>query len=103
MAVHVRKSSPSNAPSEITLMSPTYAVGTVPNRAFVHAGLAHLPGRDDQTKRRLSRLVVQVLVEQTRSLQIPDRQLCAEIQDIERPSGTRHHLQRPGASSHEPS
>jgi 5-carboxymethyl-2-hydroxymuconate isomerase len=63
----------------------TFLIGTSPdNRAFVHARLALLSGRNAQTKRELSDSLLRVLKEACEWPAGLHVQLCAEVLEIER-------------------
>ncbi|GGY25431.1 5-carboxymethyl-2-hydroxymuconate Delta-isomerase [Paludibacterium paludis] len=65
----------------------TFAIGTRrAGRAFVHAKLAILTGRDIETRRALSACVLNALQSRVPAHPGLDIQVCAEIVDIERDS-----------------
>ncbi len=65
-----------------------YAIGTAPTgRAFIHARLAVLSGRNAEVKRELSERMLAVLRAATAGRHPGmELQLCAEIQEIDRAS-----------------
>ena len=68
----------------------TYVIGTAPDaRAFVHAKLAILSGRSNETKRELSGSLLLTLKQICEWPANVNVQLCVEIQEIERESYTK--------------
>ncbi len=68
-----------------------FMVGTQPEgRAYLHAKLALLQGRDQDTKNALGQSLLEVLKQHWAGYDAQQLQLCVEIQEIERPSYARH-------------